>query len=83
MDRAYPSFAEKKDQWCMGRHRNVTRKLVVEGGWVQQRFYDIGCSDEKKCRGRSKEEGTEKHRSHHCPCLKEVRNLILEKTGQI
>ena len=22
------------------KHRNVTRKLVVEGGWVQKSFYD-------------------------------------------
>ena len=28
-------------------------------GWVQKRFYDIGWSDEKKCRGCNKEEGTE------------------------
>ena len=41
------------------KHRNVTRKLVVEGGWVQKRFCDIGWSDEKKCRGRDKEEGEE------------------------
>ena len=27
-------------------HRNVTRKLVVEGGWVQKRFFDIGWSDD-------------------------------------
>ena len=43
------------------RHRHVSRKLVVEGGCVQKRLYDIGWSDEKKCRGFNKEEGTEKH----------------------
>ena len=49
-------------------HRNVTRKPVVEGCWVQRRLYDIGWSDEKKCRGcKKEEERTEKHRRCHCP----------------
>ena len=52
----------------------------MEGGWVQKRFYDIGWSDERKCRGCNGAEGTEKHR-HHCPCWKEVRDLIPEKLG--
>ena len=25
------------------KQRNVARKLVLEGGWVQQRLFDIGC----------------------------------------
>ena len=33
---------------------------------MQKRLYDIGWSDEKKCRGCDKEEGTEKHRLYHC-----------------
>ena len=41
----------------------VMRKLVVEGGLVQKRLYDIGWSDEKKRRGCNKE-GTEKHRTN-------------------
>ena len=28
------------------KHRHVARKLVLEGGWVQKRLYDIGWSDE-------------------------------------
>ena len=40
------------------RHANVTRKLVVERGWLQKRLYDIGSSDEKKCRGFNKAGGT-------------------------
>ena len=51
------------------KHHNVMRKLVVEGGWVQRRLYDIGWSHEKKCRGCNKEEGMEKHRLCHCPWL--------------
>ena len=49
------------------KQRIAMRKLVLEGGWVQERFQDIGWSDEKKCRGCNKEEGTEKHRLYHCP----------------
>ena len=60
------------------KHRNVTRKLVVEGGWVRRRrlFTTLGWSDEKKCRGCNKEEGTEKHRLYHCPCWKDIRRQI-------
>ena len=61
------------------KHRNVKRKLVVEGGWVQKGLYDIGWSDEKKCRGCNKEEGTEKKGLYHCLCWRVVRNLIPEK----
>ena len=38
----------KNDGTWTDKHRNVMRKLVVEGGWVQNRLYDIGWSDEKK-----------------------------------
>ena len=44
-------------------------------------MYDIGWSDGEKCRGCDKEEGTEKHRLYHCPCLKQVRNQFPEKLG--
>ena len=73
---AKPSYAAKKttETWT-DKHR----KLVVEGGWVQIRLYDVGWSDEKKCRGCNKEEGTEKRRLYSCPCWKEVRNQIPEK----
>ena len=45
------------EEWT-DKHRNVMRKLLVEGCCVQRRLYDIGWSDEKKCRGCNKEEGT-------------------------
>ena len=44
------------------KHRHVMRKLEVEGCWVQKRLYEIGWSDEEKCRGYNKEKGTERHR---------------------
>ena len=44
------------------KHRNVMRKLAVEGGWVQKRMHDIGWPDVKRCRGCNQEDGTEKHR---------------------
>ena len=54
----------------------------MEGGWAQKRLYDIGCSDEKMCRGCNKREGTEKHRLYHCPSWKEVRNQTPEDLGK-
>ena len=39
----------KTNESWTDKHRNVMRKLVVEG-WVQNRLYDIGWSDEKKQR---------------------------------
>ena len=44
------------------KHRHVARMLVLEGGWVQKKLFDIGWSNESKCQACHKEEGTEKHR---------------------
>ena len=33
---------ESNDEEWTDKHRNVMRKLVVEGGWMQQRSFDIG-----------------------------------------
>ena len=45
-----PSLAllrkKTKEDWTE-KHRNVARKLVQDRGWVQQRLFDIGWSDEK------------------------------------
>ena len=49
---------------------------------MQKRLCDIGWSDEKKCRGCNKEEGTEKHRLYHCPWWKEVGHQIPEDMGK-
>ena len=55
-----------KEDWSE-RHRNVARKLVLEGGWVQKKLFDIGWSDESESQACHKEGGTEKHRLYHCP----------------
>ena len=44
----------KTNEAWTDRHRNVTRKLVVEGGWVQKRSYHTGWSHEKKFQGRKR-----------------------------
>ena len=44
------------------KHRNAARKLVLEGGWIQKRVFDIGWSNESKCQACHTEGGTEKHR---------------------
>ena len=40
-----------------------SKNIVVEGGWVHKRLYDVCWSDENKCQGCNKEEGTEKTRN--------------------
>ena len=36
---------ENKEEW-IEKHRHAARKLVLEGGWVQQRLFDNGWSSE-------------------------------------
>ena len=64
-----------KEEWT-AKHRNVARKLVLEGGRVQNKLFDIGSSDESKCQACHKEEGTEKHGLYCCPEWCEVRRVI-------
>ena len=66
-----------KENWTE-THRNVTRKIFLEGGWTQKRLFDIGWSDVIRCQACQIEEGTEKHRLHHCPERYKVRREILE-----
>ena len=49
------------------KHRHVMRKFVVEGRWVQNRLYDIGCADLYR------RKSTEKHMWTHCPSWRKVR----------
>ena len=65
------------EEWT-DRHRSTARKLVLEGGWVQKKLFDIGWSDESECQAFHKEKGTEKHRLYHCPDWYEVRWEIPE-----
>ena len=58
-------------------HRNMARNLLLEG-WVQQRLFDIGWSDERQCHACHREEGTGKRRLYHCPEWYEVRREIPE-----
>ena len=44
---------------------------------MQKRLFDIGWSDESKCRACHEEEGTEKHRLFHCLVWHEIRRGIL------
>ena len=67
---------ERNEERWTDKHRNVLKKIVVEGGWVQKRVYDVGWSNENKFQGCNKEEHTEKHRLYQCPCWKEVGSQI-------
>ena len=71
------SFAKKKvkENW-IDKHRNVARKIFLEGGWTQKRLFDLGWSDVSQCQACQKEQGTEKHRLYHCPEWYEVRREI-------
>ena len=53
--------------------RKWSAKLVLEGGWVQKKLFDVGWSNESKCQACHKEEGTEKQRLYQCPGWNEVR----------
>ena len=59
-------------------HRNVARKMFLEGEWTQKRLFDVGRSDVSQCQACQIEEGTEKHRVYHCPEWYEVRREIPE-----
>ena len=76
-----PTFAllrkKTKEEWT-DKHRNVARKLVLEGGWVQHRLFDIEWSNGNKCQGCYQEEGTEKHILYRCSSWNEVRRQIPE-----
>ena len=60
------------DAWT-DKRRNATRRT--------EKYFTV--SDEQKCRGCNKEEGTPKHRLYHCPSWREVRNQIPECLGEM
>ena len=64
-----------EDEWT-DKHRHVARKLVLDGGCVQKRLFDICWSDESEWQAYHKAKGTENHRLYHCPEWYEVRREI-------
>ena len=54
-----------KENWTE-KHRNVARKIFLEGDWTQERHFDIGWSHVGKCQACQMEEGTGKHKLYHC-----------------
>ena len=64
------------------KHRNVARKIILDGGWTQKRLFDIGWSDVSKCQACQMEEGTEKHRPLSRMARSEARySGALQKVG--
>ena len=51
------------------------RNIFLERGWTQKRLFDIGWSDVSQCQACQLEEGTEKHRLHHCPEWYEIKKV--------
>ena len=49
---------------CTEKHRNVARKIFLEGGWTEKSLSDVGWSDISQCQASQIQEGTEKHRLH-------------------
>ena len=78
LEPALALLRKKTNEEWTEEHRKVARKLVLEGGWVQKKVFDIGWSDERECQACHKEEGTAKHRLYRCPEWYEVRREIPE-----
>ena len=71
------SRKKTKGDWTE-KHRNVARKMLLEGGRVQQRLFDFGWSNERECQACHKTKGTEKRRLYYCPEPHEIRIEIPE-----
>ena len=69
-----------RENWTE-KHHNVARKIFLEGGWTQQRLFDIDWPDTSQCQAWKKDEGTEMHRLYHCSEWHEVRREIPEVLG--
>ena len=68
-----PALLRKKAKgvWTW-KHRNVARKIFLEGGWTQKRLFDIGCQSMS-----SLPDGG-RHRLYHCPEWHAIRRDIPE-----
>ena len=73
-----PLLRKKVKEIWTEKHRNVARKIFLEGGWTQKRLFDVGWSGVTQCQACQVEEGTEKHRLYHCPEWHAVRRGIPE-----
>ena len=60
------------------KHRNVGRKIFLEGVWTLKRLFDVGWSDVSQCQACYMDEGTEKHRLYHCSECHRIRREIPE-----
>ena len=71
-----PGLLRKKvrENWTE-KHRNVARKIFLEGGWTQKKGFSIL---DGQCQAWQVEEGTEKQRRYHCPEWRAVRRDIPE-----
>ena len=78
LEQALALLREKvREEWTV-KHRNVARKILLEGEWTQKRLFDIGWSDASQCQACHMEEGTEKHWLYRCPEWPAVRRRIPE-----
>ena len=76
LEPAVALFRKKAKGVWIEKHRNVARKIFLEGGWTQKRLFDMCWSDVSQCQACHMDEGTEKHRLYHCPEWHAVRRDI-------
>ena len=62
LEPALALLRKKTNEEWTEKHRNVAIKLVLGGGWVQKKLFNIGWSDESESQACHKEEATEKHK---------------------
>ena len=65
------------EEWTE-KHRNVAGNLVLEGGWVQKKLFDIGWSDESGCQACHKERRYRKAQALTLRCWHEITREIPE-----
>ena len=84
LEPALALLRKKTKEQLTEKHRHVAKKLVLEGGWVQKKLFDIGWSDESECQACHKEEGTEKAQTRPLPRMVRTQTgdpRIFQKVG--